>query len=344
MCKVLMLTNGAKIKSLTKVINKSAELITKYDRDGFGYAALGKSGVFGEKSIATTHKSRLNNVKLEVKLPIVTKTHEIFGTPDAVTGPIMFHGRTSTNVLGLNNTHPISRNNWHLIHNGVVSNNGPSYKMQTDNDTEHLVHYLSTQGIDGIVNNLSGYFAIGAISPDGKLHVARCTRAPLVMAWIESIHSYAIATTQDLIEDLCTAFKWKRGPIDRVKDNVYSVFDGNTMLFSREHTFKGYLTERETKLMDKSLHYLKQDDSELSSTYGHVYEGYSIEKSIQTDNDLNDYIEALDFVTPDCQIFNEYEEQIEYETFMRLSDSERLRCFVYLPSGELLTLTNVSGL
>jgi predicted glutamine amidotransferase len=335
MCKVLILTNGAKIKRFERVVNHVAELITKYDNDGFGYAALGKQGVFGERSTSKNPKSRLSNLALEIKEPFVSKTHEIFGTPDSVIGPVLLHGRTSTNVLGLKNTHPITRNNWALIHNGVVTNNGPSYPMQTDNDTEHLVHYLSTQGMKGIESNLSGYFAFGAIDNDGKLHVSRCTRAPLVAAWIESIHSFVFATTADLIEDLCEKFKWTYGPLDNVKDNQYIVFKGNNVLSIKTHAFKGYLTQRESILMAKSLHYLEGDSK--VETYGHVYDGSNDNDEITDIDNYTAYIEALDYVDGACKIYDQRDFEIDAETFRRMSDDERLRCTVYLPDGSLLT-------
>src|SRR5271165_6816473 len=119
MCLVLAVTNMKKI-ALSKCLNDIGTTLLKEEEDGFGYAIQGKNGVFGEKTIAKKFYTRLARKHLEVNLPIVRKKHVSFGTPSELVGPGIFHGRTSTNVISLRDTHPMQIADWHLIHNGVV--------------------------------------------------------------------------------------------------------------------------------------------------------------------------------------------------------------------------------
>lgn len=270
MCKLMTITSTKKIENLGKVVNSILPLITATDRDGFGWASINEHGLFGERMTNLRHGYRMNINKFAVNLPIVEKTYNSFGQPGKPTGSLILHGRTSTNKKTLNNTHPINLRDWSLVHNGVVTNRGPDYTMTTDNDTEHLVHYMSSElGITGIEQNLTGYYAFAALAPDGKLHVCRDNRATLHMAWVRSIEAYMIATTRDLIESACKKLKWKHGPIEALLDNTYCIFDGNDPVEVRSITPRGsdYYADQKART---SLHYLSDGNG---SGYGGGYSG-----------------------------------------------------------------------
>lgn len=170
MCKVMAFSNFSKFKSMENAVNNALVQVTHEETDGYGYAIQTKSGVFGERGL-NTENCQFNMNKTDLNLPFIQKNTERFGQLDKVIGAAIFHGRTSTNQVNLINTHPINKNGWSLIHNGVVTNHGPKYKMVTSNDTEHLVHYLSEKGIHELAKNLTGYYAVCAIDPKGQLHV-----------------------------------------------------------------------------------------------------------------------------------------------------------------------------
>jgi hypothetical protein len=302
------------------------------------------------------HKYRLNMLSLSVDLPIVKPEYKNFGIKSELKGPIMFHGRTSTNSKGLKNTHPIVKNDWHLVHNGVVSNKGPDYPMTTDNDTEHLVHYLSTVGITGIESNLTGYYAFGAIAPDGKLHIARDSNARLVTCRIPTIDSYAFATTTDLIEKTCKHMGWKHGPIDIVEDNLYMIFDGNILIKNQTIKPRGYGYSEE-KHMGASLHYLQEPSSSYRSkgsgsnkfydeydySSGYIKESDYSNSSVSdldlsnVDLDVVDYLDQLDVLPVDAKVYDASGREIDKESFLELSDSERLEYLVTRGDGTPIT-------
>lgn len=237
MCKVIAFTNSSKlnIKKTSEVIGKKLLAI---ERDGYGYVVQGEENVFGERCIASTFTSRLDASHC-VKLPIIDKRQSVFGYNDKPKGPALFHGRTSTNDKGLTNCHPMSRDNWHLIHNGVVTDHGEKYKKYTTNDSEDLLYRL-TLGIKEVESQLTGYYAACAIGPDGRLHVIKDAIANLFIAWCPIIQSYIFATTESLIIDICKSLKIKHGQIDKVKDNCYLIFEQNELLHNETIVPRGY--------------------------------------------------------------------------------------------------------
>lgn len=250
MCKVLAFSNseGLKVRETAK---EAYDILTRVERDGFGYAVHGEQGSFGEKTTNTGgFKSRLSQAS--VRHPFVKKQHETFGDPGKPVGPSIFHSRTSTNVRGLKNCHPMQREGWNLIHNGVVSDLGAKYDKFTDNDSEDLLYRL-IEGITSVEKNLSGYYAFAAIDPEGNLHIGKDSRASLVCCFSEDLNSYIFATNADIIETLAEKLKFKIGPIDEVADNVYAVIDKENNLLSCEDIAPLGYTKSEAALAVKSL-------------------------------------------------------------------------------------------
>lgn len=241
MCKVIVFTDTKKL-NLKQHLNGIANTLLRTEKDGFGYAIQGKSGVFGEKTIAKTFRTRLGYGDHAITLPVIKKKYELFGSPDELTGPGLFHGRTSTNAEGLINTHPMSRDGWHLIHNGVVQDLGPKYEKTTDNDSEDLLYRL-IEGYDAndlskvpegamqhVERYLEGYYAFAAIDPLGRLHVARDEYATLFIAYSPIYETHLIATTEELLMKVNKMLEAGMGPIDEVDSDVYMIFEGNQLI------------------------------------------------------------------------------------------------------------------
>ncbi len=253
MCKVLAFTNTKKL-DLKKSVNAIGNIMLALEKDGFGYAVQGPSNVFGEKCVAKQFQSRQYS-RYEVRLPVVKKTHERFGSMEPCAGPGIFHGRTSTNVKGLLNCHPMQREDenggWHLIHNGVVTDHGPKYSKNTQNDSEDVLHRLM-HGIEQVEAHLEGYYAFAAIDPQGRLHIGRDNIANLHMAWSQTLETFIIGTTVDLIKSVAKQLKAKIGPIDEINDNVYMIFDGNDVVYHRTISPRGY-SSSQSRWASKSL-------------------------------------------------------------------------------------------
>jgi len=181
MCKVFIMTNFAKVKKTDRAINTIMKALAVYERDGAGYSILGEKGPFGERALNTSDfKARFDAI--ENNAPFTIPMYNRFGTKTKACGGAIFHGRTSTNDKTLLNTHPINKHGWSLIHNGVVTDHGPKYQMITTNDTEHVLENLVRGGIAEVAKNLTGYYAIGALDPNGNLHVAKDSTANLFAA------------------------------------------------------------------------------------------------------------------------------------------------------------------
>lgn len=250
MCKIATFTNGKKLTLLQ--IEEIGNILLKTEQDGFGYAALGESGVFVEKTVSKTFKSRFLRSSLgplqSIVEPVSTYT---IGQYAPIIGPVILHGRTSTNQLGIGNCHPIVKNNYYLIHNGVVTDHGPKYKTKTTTDSEHVLTRF-IEGIESVEKNLTGYYAFSCIGPDGRLYVTRDSIADLFIAWIDSHDTFLIGTTETLIKQICQVINAPSPVISKIKDDTYIVFQGNEMQFTRSIKSRGF-ERRHAELAEKSL-------------------------------------------------------------------------------------------
>lgn len=340
MCKVLVLSNMKQVKSPDKLTNAIASAMSSREDDGFGYAIQGEGGVFGERCLEpnffkTDFKSKI------LDLPFVDVEYNRFGVKSKPNGAGIFHGRTSTNDRTLLNTHPIIKNDWTLIHNGVVNNHGPAYQMETTNDTEHMVHYLSTTGISGIEKHITGYYACAAFDPKGQLHIFRDSIATLYVAQIDQINSLVFATTQGLIEEVCKTMKWSHSHIEPMKDNFYIILKDGKTLTCQSIAPRGR-TAVENKWSEASLGYQLNEvtttgfDSKFSETMPY---NYSIDKNLSEDeisflHEVNDLADA-------AYTFFDYDgNAIKHDEFLEYSTAEQLACVVIRPDGTTVNTVN----
>ena len=339
MCKVFIMTNMNKVEDLPVTINTIAEFITETERDGFGYAISSPEGIFGERT-TETKDFRTNFQKLIPEVPFIKPIgYNRFGNWSEVANAGIFHGRTSTNHKTLINTHPIMKNDWTLIHNGVVTNHGPKYQMMTSNDTEHLVHYISTLGVKGIEQYLSGYYAIAAFDPIKQLHIMRDDMATLFFAKLPDLDSFVFATTKDLIMDVCEELQWEYSVICEVKDNTYLIYADNTLVHSQSIKPKGF-GYTESKHASKSL------GREIEGT-GKSKKKMKFRKLDENSTDiLNDtlytedeqmFLDEVNNCADSSYTFLDYhKEQMSYEEFMSLEDNEKLYCTVIRSDGTIV--------
>ncbi len=375
MCKVLMFTNGSKVSNLKNYVNVIKKHITKQDDDGFGWCASGVAGVFGERMTEMHHTYRLDVNEASCNVAMIKPTYNSFGAKSDVAGPMLFHGRTSTNDRTLRNTHPIIKNGWTLIHNGVVNNRGPDYKQITTNDTEHLVQYMSTTGISGVEKFVSGYYAFGAIDQDGRLHVARDGVARLVMAWSRTIESFIFATTIELLKGVAKELKLKIGPIDLVEDNIYAIYERNKEVECRYITPRGY-DYKEYGYARKSLHYLGDDELNETKPWSKIEVGgkavniidatksdefrlkdeTEVDRLIQASEDRNQiqtvedildsneagmFFDEAYLIDGSFTITNETGDVITIQQFDQLTQMEQLMCEIYRPDGTVLSYESI---
>lgn len=255
MCLVLAFTNTKKIK-LSECLNNIGNTLLASETDGFGYAIQGRDGVFGEKTIARRFRTRLSRQN-HIMLPIVKTKYMSFGTPTELAGPGIFHGRSSTNIVNLKNTHPMQAEGWHLIHNGVVDDHGPAYDRKTDNDSEDVLRRLidgtsKTNLMTDVERYLEGYYAFAAIDPQGRLHICRDGIAPLHIAYSQEYDTFIIGTTESLILKVNKILGAKIGPVDEIQDETYCIFNGNDLIHCQDFKARGF-TSRQAQHSTQSL-------------------------------------------------------------------------------------------
>lgn len=247
MCLVLALTNTKNIK-LSQCLNSIGNTLLSSQEDGFGYAVQGREGVFGEKTIAKKFRTRLGKLN-PVSLPIVKTHYSSFGKPTELVGPGIFHGRSATNVISLQDTHPMQLEGWSLIHNGVVDDLGPKYKKSTENDSEDVLRRLldgttKLNPMEDIEKYLQGYYAFAAIDPEGLLHICRDDNATLFIAKSAKLDTYIIGTTEGLVLKTSKILDAKIGPIDEIESNGYFIFDGNNLIHSQDFNPLGFTVKQ----------------------------------------------------------------------------------------------------
>jgi predicted glutamine amidotransferase len=234
MCKLFAMTDMSKIKITEKFINAVKNEVCKHsDKDGFGYSIQGKdNSLGGERTLLPFGFKPFDTLQKKVvsDLPIVQVNSNRFGSINTLAPKsFMAHGRFSTNSVSLANTHPFYVKGISLIHNGVVQDTtlNVNHLLKTNCDTEILLRYWETQSFDAITKNVSGYYAIMVQDSKGKLHVIRDDRAVLYITWIESLNTFMLATTIDIIQGVCKKMKWKCEQPEMVTDNTYAIFNGN---------------------------------------------------------------------------------------------------------------------
>ncbi len=345
MCKIFTLTNTSKIKKLNKTVNVIAKELAKYEQDGFGYTIQGKDGIYGERILDSDDFSTAFQARI-LDMPWLETNYNRFGTKSAATGAGMFHGRTSTNAKTLINTHPINKHNWSLIHNGVVSNHGSDYTRITSNDTEHLVKYLGTEGIKAIEANITGYYAITAISPTGELHIIKDSIANLMCAYIDTIDSYVYATTEALIKDICKSLNWTHSIVSAVKSNTYLIYKGNELVSNTTFTPRGS-SYAENKYSVSSLGYDVECEDyfngwtrETHSTKKHT-DLVSVSKGpIDYDSEELFFNEVDNLADSSYTFFDYNHNQITLDQFQDLDDDSKLYCVVVRGDGTIVDPTD----
>lgn len=326
MCKIVLLTNASKVnvKRTSEIIGN---ILLETERDGFGYAVQGKDGVFGEKTIAKSFQSRLG-MRLKTPNSIIKAYYSSFGKQSAPIGPMILHGRISTNEPGLINTHPMIIDNNYLVHNGVVTDHGPSYVKQTSNDSEDVLRRF-LNGTNEVEKYLSGYYAFGCIDSNKQLHVVRDNIATLFVAWINEIESFMFATTPDLIDDVCDDMQWTCDAIDEVADNIHMIFNGNDLTFSDSIKPRGY-DYQQSQYAEKSLgrslvplsDYISDDDEE--------------EYSVDYDWSVEEFKRLIKDVDDTCNILDGHNFQITASQFHQLPFNEQKKCLIETANGEYI--------
>lgn len=315
MCKIIVLTDATKIKAMPEFTRKMADLLSDQP-DGFGAVMQGVNGVYGVKSLYPRRFSKgLKKLKFTKSV-----ADSYFGKESPTYGPALFHGRISTNKINITNTHPMIRDGYHLIHNGVVQNEGEDYAKDTTNDSEDILYHFINGGIDKVSQNISGYYACAVINPDNTLSIWRDDIASLHCAWSDKLESYIFATTITLITEI-GKLVGEELLTDPVNDNVYLKFKGNEILEQEEFVNLGYakISGYARSQAKHSLGY------ELSTPAESVQDFY--------DSVSEDYLEELEYLNDTYTITDPEGHLIGADEFYSMKLEEQVLCTLKRPNG-----------
>lgn len=322
MCKIIVVPNCSKIENAQEFAKYCASILSDQP-DGYGFAYQGEKGSFGAKTMFPDAFAFLDTIP-----DYVDASHETFGIESKVTGAGIFHGRISTNNVSMINTHPIQRDGWHLIHNGVVTNHSDKYSMNTSNDSEHVLYHLINGGIQDVSKHLTGYYAAAAIDPEGLLHVFRDKIAPLYYSYSRKLDTPILATTKDLIESI-GEYLGETLTSMPIKDDIYIVFKGKDCLLTETFESRGYDTHSRS-LSWKSLGTGFDWDS-YESQENVINIGYNDD----FDNVSEMYLEEIKYLD-ESYIIKKGFTQISVYDFIDLPLKEQLQCDVYRADGTLV--------
>lgn len=260
MCKIMIVTTTKKMsQEQVQGLIKAAHKGMASERNGFGFAISGTSGVYGERFVNPKSYGKQAKDLGPNALDLTSfGESDSFGSKGTMGGGLMVHGRTSTNDVSLLNTHPLVNTSFALIHNGVVSNIGEPIERRTTNDTEFILEHYTRGGIERVSNSVAGYYACAALDlKTGHLSVFRDDRARLYVAWVEKYETYIFATTSEIVKAALKVLKVKASVVE-AKVNFHATFDQSGTMLSHD-SFEAI--ERSFGALDqKSLGYAKDED------------------------------------------------------------------------------------
>ncbi len=241
MCKIFGLTNASILSpaKLNKLINTVSTAFSLTEKDGFGWAGWNGVNISYEQYVspyffngpyALSEAIKPLNEK-ERNLMWLPSYRSVFprdatdGKPVAIRGPLIIHGRTSTNDVNLANTHPFVKDGYALVHNGVVDYTGPEHPRYSTCDSEFLINeFVYGEGPRGFNKHITGYYAVMAIDPIGRLHVVRDNMAYLWGARVLGTTCWMFCTTPTILKQAAEAAELKISIPFPVVPHTYGIF------------------------------------------------------------------------------------------------------------------------
>jgi hypothetical protein len=179
------------------------------EKDGFGYAVRTSRGLYGERYVNPKDFSGVEGAKslskyLEQIKSAIEFEADVKGRMGKLTGGLIVHGRTSTNNLDVENTHPFIKKGWALAHNGIVDYDGPHRHKRGECDSEDILNsFVYGSGLKELGEHYTGYGAVLVMPPKWGFIAYRDAKAPLYVCRLikgEGDHAgegcaYAFATS-----------------------------------------------------------------------------------------------------------------------------------------------------
>lgn len=226
MCKILIIPKTNKNKELRKFIRAAAPIMSKNDRDGFGYAALTADGLVAERWLnpsdafqKTTEKEIAWRTKARSYLEKGEYGYNRLGDVSKEYHGAIVHARYATCAVNLANVHPFTAfNTLALVHNGIISNPEAHKPVHSTCDSEsilkaYIAHDIAAhpENIQAMSDKLDGSYACGIINAElGYVDILHDDRSNLVCAYVDALDTDVFATTNTIIEECCKKCGFKQ--------------------------------------------------------------------------------------------------------------------------------------
>lgn len=250
MCKILSVIgiNNVPVKRLSEFLRVASTVLSTDDKDGFGYAAVNSSGLFGERWLNnrdafrvrdnTDYIARIMRELLgTVSLP---STYNAFGNTEgfSTATSMLLHARKSTNTVNIENTHPFVIGESALIHNGVVSAASVKNELSTC-DSELIAQLYAKHGVGSVPDNihsvaqdLSGWYACAVLSKTDSGYIVdifKDAKADLNYAQIPELgNAHVYSTSRVQLMKICKQLRFKTPHIFDVNHNTFIRFNALT--------------------------------------------------------------------------------------------------------------------
>jgi predicted glutamine amidotransferase len=326
MCKIIAITNAENILDMEAFARRMAWILSDQP-DGYGWAAMGDDGqVFAQKTLYPMMFARNKKRKRDF-----LKAHTLeLGVRQEKYKAAMFHGRVSTNVTDLPNTHPMVRDNTFLIHNGVVENIGEDYKKDTQNDSEDILYHYLKGGINGVAKGVAGYYACGVLNPaDKTMRIIKDSTAPLVCAFSDVLDSWVFASNRKVMQFISDYIKEDLEVID-VEDNVHVIFDRNEVVDVENFVPAERWSKKVSSQSEKSI-------GKKVITHVDKVGSMDIDVPFRLEDHVSaSYLEELEFMDESYTITTDGGREVGLDYFLKLPIANKLQHNVKRANGTIM--------
>lgn len=178
MCRLLITTTTLKANEALRLIKDTARRFAPSQKDGFGFAAFDRDGMLLARGRYFDSYEGWRNTSKSQAIEEGSLQGKVIQT-------LIIHGRTSTNILGVDYCHPYKEGNTFLAHNGVLSWKGHGKdKPAHPNDSGAFLQWLESSDFPnatGWKEKWSGYGAIALMREGRGLRVVKCASTRLTL-------------------------------------------------------------------------------------------------------------------------------------------------------------------
>ena len=327
MCKIITFNIKKPVDNTFKTkIDRAIELVTESEKSGYGVTLVYSNSIqfyktknIKQKFLTKNHALCKNHCESTIVEPI--KYNEL--------KTVIVHGRTSTNEISIEATHPIIHNENYFSHNGVISSKDKFTDLKTRNDSELLLrsflkHSTDLEKFNSAITGYAAFFNASLVNNSAKISFYKDSTAYMYLSESEYFDCFATSSYHAL--DLT-----KIEPLE-VLNNIF-IDDILTSYNYLEHSGLKY-SDHEASFASKSLGFelLQFNNEGLEDS----------ENSLYDDSENKFFEELYQYADSTYTAFNtKTNEQIAIDDLLELDEKTIIKNYVVLrPDGTILSPTD----